>query len=325
MKRVLLIVWSGTGNTLKVAGLIRDSFRVRGWGADIFDCTASGKAGCPDSGKAGCPASDKAGCPDSGGDRAGTAGADITGADIVGLGYPVYAFNAPQAFLRYVKTLPIGDKPVFIFKTSGEPTFPNNGSSHRLLRLLGSRTLLGEYHFLMPYNIIFRFPDNLIKQMYAAAKQRSGMLADNIIAGKRSFIKYGLPQRLISWLFRIQGPGARFNGRFYGVRRDACTRCMRCLRDCPAGNIRLEKGRFRFGWNCMMCMRCSLYCPVDALRIGILDRWRVNGPFRFEALERDETLDGRFVTEKTRGLYRIYIPALCRRPEAPSGRQISGH
>ncbi|MDR1618971.1 MAG: EFR1 family ferrodoxin [Treponema sp.] len=316
MKRVLLIVWSGTGNTLKVAELIRHSFTVRGWEAEIVDCTrasaivAGGAAAVDTAGSTGAAALTGADV-DVALSAAGIAGDTLARADIVGLGYPVYAFNTPAAFLRCAKTLPLGDKPVFIFKTSGEPSAPNNGSSHRLIRLSGFRTLLGEYHFLMPYNIIFRFPDNLVKQMYLAAKRQSGILADNIITGKTSFIKYGLLHRLVSWIFRIQGPGARLNGRLYGVRRDRCTLCMRCLRDCPAGNIRLVKGRFRFGWNCMMCMRCSLYCPADALRIGLLDLWRVNGPFCFETLEKDETLDGRFITGKTRGLYRIYISRLA--------------
>jgi NAD-dependent dihydropyrimidine dehydrogenase PreA subunit len=300
MKRVLLIVWSGTGNTLKVAKLIQDSFKVRGYRADIFDCTRTFAAAGP------------------GGDAAsGMPGAAVNEADIIGLGYPIYAFNVPEPFFRYIKALGLRDKPVFIFKTSGEPTWPNNGSSHLLIRLLGSCTLLGDYHFLMPYNIIVRFPDNLIKQMYSAAKRWSGILADNVIAGKPSVIKYTLLHRINSWLFRIQWPGARLNGRLYGVRRDICTRCQRCVRDCPAGNISMVKDRFRFGWNCMMCMRCSLYCPVDALRTGLLNLWRVNGPFRFEALEKDETLDGRFITENTRGLYRIYIPRLGRQPETP--------
>ncbi|MDR2159282.1 MAG: EFR1 family ferrodoxin [Treponema sp.] len=303
MKRVLLIVWSGTGNTLKVAELIRDSFRVRGYGAEIVDCTRV----------SGIAENQAFGAGSGEGDGA-VSGAGIAGADIIGLGYPVYAFNVPLPFLRYVKALGIGDKPVFVFKTSGEPTFFNDGSSHSLIKLLtppsGSCTLLGEYHFLMPYNIVFRFPDNLIKQMYGAAKLQSGMLADNVVAGKTSFIKYTLLHRLVSLVFRIQRPGARLNGRFYGVRRDRCTLCLRCLRDCPAGNIRMVKGRFRFGGNCMMCMRCSLYCPADALTIGLLNLWRVNGPFRFEVLEKDGTLDGRFITEKSRGLYRIYLPKL---------------
>jgi NAD-dependent dihydropyrimidine dehydrogenase PreA subunit len=286
---VLLIVWSGTGNTLKVAELIRDSFRCRAYRADIVDCT---------------------GPFESGGNMA--AGIDTDGADIIGLGYPIYAFNVPQAFLRYVKSLDLRDKQVFIFKSSGEPAFPNNGSSHRLIRLLAPCTLLGEYHFLMPYNIVFRFPDNLVKQMYLSAKKRSDILADNMITGKVSLIRYGLLHRLISFVFSIQGPGGRLNGRLYHVRRDRCIRCLRCLCGCPTGNIRMERGRFRFGWNCAMCMRCSFFCPADAFRIGLFDSWRVNGPFRFEALEEDKTLDGRFITEKTRGLYRIYIPYLGR-------------
>jgi NAD-dependent dihydropyrimidine dehydrogenase PreA subunit len=289
VKRVLLIVWSGTGNTLKVAELIRDSFRGRGYVVDIVDCT---------------------GPVESGGNMA--AGIDTDSADIIGLGYPIYAFNAPPEFPRYVKALNLRDKAVFIFKSSGEPSFPNNGSSHRLIRLLASCTLLGEYHFLMPYNIVFRFPDNLVKQMYLAAKRWSDILADNIIAGKVSLIKYGLFHRFISWVFSIQGPGGRLNGRLYSVRHDRCTRCLRCILSCPTGNIRMAGGRFRFGWNCAMCMRCSFFCPTDAIRIGLLDSWRVNGPFHFEALEKDETLDGHFITEKTRGLYRIYIPFLGR-------------
>jgi ferredoxin len=304
MKRVLLIVWSGTGNTLRVAELIRNSFKVRGYGAEIVDCTrASGPGG-------------RGIAENVIADDLVTAGR-ISGADIIGLGYPIYAFNTPEPFFRYVKSLGLRDKPVFIFKSSGEPTCPNNSSSHLLTRLLGACTLLGDYHFLMPYNIIVRFPDNLIKQMYRNAKQRSETLANNVIAGKTSFIRYNLLHRFNSWVFRIQWPGARLNGRFYRIRRDRCTRCQRCIRFCPAGNISLINGRFRFGWNCMMCMRCSLYCPVDALIIGLLNSWKVNGPFPFEALEKDETLDGRFITEKTRGLYRIYIPALGRYPEPP--------
>jgi hypothetical protein len=60
-----------------------------------------------------------------------------------------------------------------------------------------------------------------------------------------------------------------------------------------------------------MCMRCAFRCPADALHIGLLDRWRVNGDFRFKDLDRDESLDGRFITAAARGLYRIYVPWLA--------------
>jgi hypothetical protein len=55
-------------------------------------------------------------------------------------------------------------------------------------------------------------------------------------------------------------------------------------------------------------MRCSIFCPADAINIGILNGWRVNGGFRFEELEKDKTVDGNFINEKSRGLYRMYAP-----------------
>jgi NAD-dependent dihydropyrimidine dehydrogenase PreA subunit len=278
MERILLIVFSGTGNTLLVAGMIRDEFVKAGRGADILDISRDG------------------------------AGEHAAAYDIIGLGYPVYAFNTPGFFLRYVRRLALRDKKVFIFKSSGEPSFPNRGSSYSLISMLKGCRLLGDYHFLMPYNIITRFPDNLVKQMYLAAKKQSRLLAANVLAGRILSARITFANRIISFLFRIQRPGAAINGKLYGVKRKKCSRCLRCVRNCPAGNIRLVNGRLRFGFRCRMCMRCSFYCPVDALSIGLLDPWRVNGPFPFEALAKDESLDGRFINEHTRGIYRIYIP-----------------
>ena len=31
-----------------------------------------------------------------------------------------------------------------------------------------------------------------------------------------------------------------------------------------------------------MCSSCAFRCPVDAINIGILTGWKVNGPYKFE-------------------------------------------
>ena len=37
--------------------------------------------------------------------------------DLVGFGYPIHAFNVPEAFVRYIKTLPnVNHKKYFIYK-----------------------------------------------------------------------------------------------------------------------------------------------------------------------------------------------------------------
>jgi NAD-dependent dihydropyrimidine dehydrogenase PreA subunit len=271
MKRVLLIVFSGTGNTLLVARLIGEQFSLAGWQADIVDITKA---------------------PDA-----------APGAyDLIGFGYPVYAFNAPAYFLSYIKRLELRGKTTFVFKTSGEPTFPNNASSWSVLKLLKNCHVLGDYHFLMPYNIIFKFPRSLAVQMYRAAQKISAELVRDVIAGKGSFLPITIIGILISILFKIQAPGARLNGLFYSVNRKKCIRCGQCIRECPTKNITLKNRRFRFGSRCLMCMRCSFFCPADAVRIGLLNLWRVNGAYQF-----DEPAEP-FITEKTRGFYRIFLP-----------------
>lgn len=277
-----MIVFSGTNNTLLVAEMLRDNFRKRGVSADILDITGEGRF-------------------------------VIDEYEVIGLGYPIYAFNTPLIFLRYIKKLGLRNKRLFIFKTSGEPCFLNNPSSLSLIRLLPGCTILGEYHFLMPYNIMFRFPDNLMKQMYRHARRYSEYATANIIAGKVSRISYNLFSRFIAFIFTIQRPGAAINGRLYRIKRDHCNFCLRCLRNCPGGNIRIQKTRgggqkLSFGFSCQMCMRCSFNCPRDAIVIGLLKGWKVSGPFRFEELERDKSLDGRFIHEHSRGFYRLYIP-----------------
>jgi NAD-dependent dihydropyrimidine dehydrogenase PreA subunit len=278
MKKLLLIVWSGTGNTLRIAGLLRESFARRGIPGDILDIAKDHHVALDDY-------------------------------DIIGLGYPVYAYNAPAVFVRYVRGLGLEGREIFIFKSSGEPLKFNNASSRRLHRLLSNCRILGEYHFLMPYNIMFRFPDNLVKQMYQHAEGLSETAVEEIAARRgRPPPRCGVPELLVSILLGIQRFGAFINGPLFWIDRKRCTRCMKCLNECPASNISLKDGFFRFGFKCQMCMRCTLYCPADAVRPGLLNGWRINGPYPFEALMADKSLDGRFITPHSRGIYRIFRP-----------------
>ena len=40
-----------------------------------------------------------------------------------------------------------------------------------------------------------------------------------------------------------------------------------------------------------MCMRCSFYCPKDAINIGMLNSWKVNGTYNFSKIVNDERLE----------------------------------
>lgn len=255
MKNVLIAVFSGTGNTLRTADYFKKSFENHGYSAEILNINRNTPA--PDTKKY----------------------------SIIGFGYPIHAFNTPEIFNAFVKKLPQEEnKKCFVFKTSGEPFKINNSSSAKLFSLLKKKGYIpsNEIHLLMPYNIMFRYPDGIAAQMDYYSRKMAEKEVGNIIEGKKTHIKHGIFSRMASVIFRIEQPSAKFNGRFYKADTAKCINCMLCAEHCPENNIKYENGRLIFGRNCSLCMRCSMNCPADAISIGLLKRWKVNPPYEFE-------------------------------------------
>lgn len=229
--------------------------------------------------------------------------------DYVGFGYPVHAFNSPLMFLRFVKSLPAAvQNKAFIFKTSGEPARFNIESSyslHRLLKKKGYDVVL-DTHMLMPYNIVFRYPDGLTKQMTLYTDALSELLTLRLLSGERDTFRFSKLRRLISLMMRVEWFGAWLNGRLYSVKMNKCSQCMLCVKTCPAANITFENGRFRFGGRCAMCMRCVMYCPKDAVNFGIIRPLRVNGGYAFDKILADPGISADYVGPKTKGYFAAF-------------------
>ena len=280
MATAIIYVFSGTGNTLTVARMIQRSFKKRGVSTTLY---ALKEPHDP---------------PPSPADY-----------DYVGFGYPIHAFNCPQIFLRFVNSLPdIQNKSTFIFKTSGEPFRFNDASSYRLYRTLINKgfKVFKDMHLLMPYNIMFRYKDSLVKQMLQYNKALCHHLVAQLLDDQQDRLRYHLHHRIISILFRIQQPGAVLNGRFYSVNMKKCTMCMRCVTNCPTNNITLSDGKLKFDGHCAMCMRCVMDCPTDAINPGILRLWKVNGAYNFERILSDPNIPANCINENTKGYFRLF-------------------
>lgn len=208
--------------------------------------------------------------------------------DLLGIGYPVHGFNAPSIVLDFCQKLPklSQNKKAFIVNTSGEPLKLNNISSIKATKLLKHRNIIvtNEYHYCMPYNMIFRHGDHMAYNMWNTAQQLIPIHAKDIMENRPHKLDKVFMGNFIAWVMRIEHWGGRFNGKMYKV-NDNCVNCQKCVKICPTKNITVKDGKFKFGKKCLMCMRCAHLCPKDAIITGWFNGWKVNGKYSFEKPE----------------------------------------
>ncbi len=275
--KVILYVFSGTGNTLKVASLYKKYLN-----ADVTVYRISEKSGMPPS-------------PE--------------GYDLVGIGYPIHAFNAPEPVLKFAKNLPeVAYRRAFVFKSSGEGLHINDCSSQKLIKILNKKgyDVTLERHIVMPYNMIYRHRDEMAKQMWIYAKAYVKYCCGELENYRREKVKQPVYKTFYAPLFRIEQLFSHLHGPLFKVDGKKCVNCNRCINCCPENNIEYKDGKFRFGKKCVLCMGCSFGCPTDAIHVGIFGLWKVNGSYRLEELAKDESLPFPYVPDKAKGIYRLY-------------------
>lgn len=255
--RILVFYFSGTGNTRKIAKEYAAAFSALNCEAELRSLPLDGEISSK----------------------------ELESADILGFGYPIHAFNAPEIVIKFVKKINKlnENKRAFIFKSSGEPVRMSDVSSLKLIKLLKARNIdvKNEYQYCMPYNIIFRHSDQMAYRMWETAKKLIPIDCDEIINTKPHGVRHMFMGGMLAWFLRIEHFGAHFNGIFYKTTKD-CVNCGLCVKACPVKNITVdEKGEIHFGKNCLMCMRCTLNCPKNAIKAGLFNGWKVNGKYSF--------------------------------------------
>ena len=279
--KAILYYFSGTGNTRLCGQYLRNHLSEQGYETTLYEVIA-GNDDIP----------------------------NPNDYDLIGFGYPIHAFNAPEVFIKFIKKLPkVENKKYFVFKVSGEPFAPNNSSSHHMYRLLKKKGyhIIMEKHFLMPYNIMFKYRDELQKQMYLYLDPLANVMAMRLAKGEEDKIKYNPIHTCWSFLLRIEWIAPKVNALFLHNKKKTCTHCMLCVNNCPTKALHVtDKGKIRTTTKCALCMRCSLNCPVEALHMGIFQPWIVTGGFHYKELAKDENNPGNYVNYKTKGYFKLF-------------------
>ena len=245
--------------------------------------------------------------------KKGTPIVDTSDYDFIGFSYPIYGFNTPLAFDKYIKKLKFkqGQK-YFIYKNSGETLAMNNASSRGILRLMKRRKAVfsGEYHFVMPYNIHFKYDDDFVKEILAKDQKLIKIMIHNLENGIVKDIKSKGIYNFAAFFVGIVKIAGNVNSFLYKIKKDKCIKCNKCVNTCPEKNIYINKnGKIKFHHHCDMCMRCSFYCPTDAIKIGFLDwwGWRVNGDYKLKKLAEQPLPEKPYITDDSEGFYKCFI------------------
>lgn len=278
--KYLLIYYTGTYNTRYLTSLVKDRLEKEGNFVDTVEINYA------------------------------TSIVDTSSYDIIGFSYPIYGFNSPLPFNKYVRKIKFNkNQKYFIYKNSGEVFAMNNASSRILIRIMKKWKvkLLGEYHYVMPYNIHFPFEDSFVKQILEYNDKLLDIMIYNFKHEIVHKIKSNIIYNIAAFFVGIQKIGGNVNSFLYKVDPKKCINCNKCVNTCPHNNIYVKNGKIKFHHHCDMCMRCSFYCPTNAINIGFLQGWKVNGMYHFEKIRNDSNISSNYITKDSKGFYKCFI------------------
>lgn len=228
--------------------------------------------------------------------------------DLIGFGYPVHAFSAPQIFFDFIYYLPKETKKkTFTFKTSGDPLF-HGGATSLIRKKLKKKGYLvfHENLIVMPANIAIKYNDRLIKQLYNVAQRKIKKKVGEIINEKENLQKNNIILRVFTYLFNsMESLGAKYFGKYLKT-SEFCTLCGLCIEECPTNNISKVKGKIFFGKNCAFCMRCVYRCPKNAISNRFLNFFIIKEGYNIQNIIDNPSIKGDFITNKTRGYFKHF-------------------
>lgn len=185
--------------------------------------------------------------------------------DIVGVVFPVYAWDAPEIVKKFVKKLKADGVYTFAVCACGDEPGACLKKLSRLFRLEYGASVV------MPNNYIVGFDvDSAEKanEKVEHAKLKISEICAKISEGAREVEKpYGKYRNVKSYILSVGfNAFARNTKPFFA--EDSCIGCGACSEGCPSGSIKMADGKPKWEGKCYMCMSCINRCPVAAIQYG---------------------------------------------------------
>ena len=238
MKRVCILLFSGTGMTRYVACKIKTELEKQKNQVDIFHIEKTLIQHIP-----------------------------LNSYDMLGIAYPVHSLNAPKIVINFAKQLPNTESMnAFVINTVGGQSNFNLASSELLIRVLTKKgyDVFYDKQFLMPSNFIVKNKEDEVKRLIETVNAEIPRTAQEILNRVPLRQPGKFSAKLTAFVGRLELPGAGSMAAFYYTDKN-CIRCGTCERNCPNNNIAVDTKKVRFKRKCGLCMRCFYMCPKNSI------------------------------------------------------------
>ncbi len=251
-RRLIIHVFSGTGNSLLAADWLADFF-----GKEKSEIVRIGRQNVP----------------------------QPNPAAFTGVVFPTHGFTAPWAVIRHAARLPRGaGSPAFVVATRGS-TCPgillpglSAGAMYMiaLILLLKGYSIRGLRGLDMPSNwmsLHWGLSANISETIVGRARADIALFASRIFRAKNHLLTFNnIVELLFGVILLPVSAGYLLIGRFALAKlfyaNWKCDSCGRCARDCPFQAIIMKgPGTKKPYWTfaCESCMHCMAYCPKAAV------------------------------------------------------------
>ena len=246
---LLILYFSATGNTAKMAKVIKERFAELGCKVTMANVTTYKKR---------------------------EAKIDFTPYDAVVFGAPIHARRAPRVVREWLRTLDgQGKKCSMFFTYGGFGVHPTHYSTRQILekqnfRVVSSAEFLGAHTFnLGGWKGMKGRPDERdydVAKAYVERTYKRFINEHENLLGELEKTEY--PEELLD---------AAETSRFKVVTQlptrggQACSMCLTCEALCPTGAIKAESGEADRG-RCIVCLACVANCPDQVLEINDISK-----------------------------------------------------
>lgn len=181
---------------------------------------------------------------------------------------PIYAWRFPRKIEEFLQRAKFtGNQSIYMIGTMGADA-GNTGKYCE--RIAGKKNMefMGFQGICMPNNYFLssKMPTNeeaisKIKEEIPRIRVLRKQIKDHQPFSKIKVRKIDcLLSSVVNWGF-----SNFMTGKNHFTVDNICTRCKKCVNECPVNNIALYNDRIQFKNQCMFCLRCVHSCPANAI------------------------------------------------------------